>query len=174
MLPQPISKIEKQDILDRQGKRYRADYLPRVHAFPGVRAPFEYFKATAIRVALGTDLPEGRTRPLSRPCLHPRSDRCRGVRQRRQARQTHPDVFELARRRSKVRMRGSIVRVGDTPYDAAAARTAGMAAVGVLTGHFAASDLLASGSLATFPDPRALPESIKSGAESSAALAEAS
>ena len=54
MLAQPSSKIEKQDILDRQGKRYRADYLPRVHALPGVRALFEYLKATAIRVALGT------------------------------------------------------------------------------------------------------------------------
>jgi len=86
----------------------------------------------------------------------------------------HPDVFELARKRLKVRMRRSIVCVGDTPYDAAAARAAGLATVGVLTGHFAASDLLASGSLATFPDPRALPESIKSGAESRAALAEAS
>src|SRR2546425_3539031 len=45
LLPQPVPKALKQDILDRQGKRYRQDYLPRVQAFPGVRGLFEYLKA---------------------------------------------------------------------------------------------------------------------------------
>jgi FMN phosphatase YigB (HAD superfamily) len=65
----------------------------------------------------------------------------------------HPSVFKLARKRLKARMRRSIVCVGDTPYDTAPALTAGIAAVGVLTGHFAAGDLLARGSLATFRGP---------------------
>src|ERR1700736_2400209 len=135
LLAQPISKTEKQDILDRQGQRYRADYLPRVPAFPGVRALFEYLKATGIRVALGTDCQKDELdHYLDRAGIRDLIDAVACGSDVKHGK-PHPDVFELARKRLKLRTRGLIVCVGDTPYDAAAARAAGMAAAGALTRH---------------------------------------
>jgi phosphoglycolate phosphatase-like HAD superfamily hydrolase len=174
LLPQPVPKALKQDILGRQGKRYRQDYLPAVQAFPGVRALFEGLKADGCRIALGTDCQKDELdHYLDRANIRDLIDAIACGNDVKHGK-PHPDIFELARKRLKVRARGSIVCVGDTPYDAAAARAAGMPAVGVLTGHFARQDLRASGCLATFRDPAALLQSLKSCRVSRVGLAKAS
>lgn len=174
LLPQPVPKALKQDILDRQGKRYRHDYLPRVQAFPGVRPLFEYLKTQGCRIALGTDCQKDELDYyLDRANVRDLVDAI-GCGNDVKHGKPHPDIFELARKRLKLRARTAIVCVGDTPYDAAAAQAAGMPAVGVLTGHFAAHDLLASGCIAAFRDPRVLLQSLKACREPHAELAEAS
>jgi phosphoglycolate phosphatase-like HAD superfamily hydrolase len=174
LLPQPVPKALKQDILDRQGKRYRRDYLPAVQAFPGVRALFEYLKAQGCRIALGTDCRKDELdHYIDRANIRDLIDAIACGDDVKHGK-PHPDIFELARRRLKMRAREAIVCVGDTPCDATAARAVGMRAIGVLTGHFAAGDLLASGCLAAFRDPRALLQSLKSCRERHAELAEAS
>jgi phosphoglycolate phosphatase-like HAD superfamily hydrolase len=166
LLPQPVPKALKQDILDRQGKRYRQDYLPRVQAFPGVRVLFEYLKAEGCRVALGTDCQKDELdHYLDRANIRDLIDAI-GCGDDVKHGKPCPDIFELARKRLKVRAGDAIVCVGDTPYDAAAARAAGMPAVGVLTGHFAARELLAGGCVTTLRDPHALLQSLKSCRES--------
>src|SRR5260370_14777864 len=45
----------RKKILTAQGERYRAVYLPRVRAFPGVRAVFTAIKLHGARIALATD-----------------------------------------------------------------------------------------------------------------------
>jgi HAD superfamily hydrolase (TIGR01509 family) len=174
LLPQPLPNALKQDILDRQGKRYRHDYLPAVQAFPGVRDLFEYLKAQGCGIALGTDCQKDELDYyLERANVRDLIDAI-GCGNDVKHGKPHPDIFALARKRLKLRPGDAIVCVGDTPYDAAAARAAGMPAVGVLTGHFAAHDLLASGCVAAFRDPRALLQSLKACRESHPELAEAS
>jgi phosphoglycolate phosphatase-like HAD superfamily hydrolase len=56
--------------------------------------------------------------------------------------------------------------VGDTPSDAQAARKAGIAAIGLLTGHFAERDLREAGCAAVFRDPAALHAAIRADAPS--------
>jgi beta-phosphoglucomutase-like phosphatase (HAD superfamily) len=56
----------------------------------------------------------------------------------------HPDLFKLARRRLELGPE-AIIAVGDTPYDALAAGAAGMSCLGVLSGGFAAHELLDAG-----------------------------
>ena len=46
--------------------------------------------------------------------------------------------------------------IGDTPYDALAARRAGLAAIGMLSGGFSRRDLEASGCIAVYLDPAEL------------------
>ena len=46
--------------------------------------------------------------------------------------------------------------VGDTPYDAEAARKAGLRTVGVLCGGFPESELRAAGCIALYRDPEDL------------------
>jgi haloacid dehalogenase-like hydrolase len=91
--------------------------------FPGVRALFEYLKATGIRVALGTDCQKDELdHYLDRAGIRDLIDAAACGSDVKHGK-PHPDVFELARKRLKLRTRGSIVCVGDTPYDAAAARS---------------------------------------------------
>jgi phosphoglycolate phosphatase-like HAD superfamily hydrolase len=174
VLPQPPPKALKHEILERQGGRYRKDFLPGVQAFPGVRALFEYLRGEGCRIALGTDCQKDELAYyLDRANIGALIDAiaCGDDVKRGKP---HPDIFGLARRRLKVPEREPILCVGDTPYDAAAARAAGMPAIGVLTGHFAPRDLIASGCLTTFRDQRALLQSIKFCRESQAGLARAS
>jgi HAD superfamily hydrolase (TIGR01549 family) len=174
LLPQPVPKALKQDILERQGRRYRQDYLRAVQAFPGVRGLFEYLKADGCRIALGTDCQKDELdHYLDRANIRDLIDAIACGSDVKHGK-PHPDIFDLARKRLKAQARDAIVCVGDTPYDAAAARAAGMQAVGVLTGHFATADLLASGCVTTLRDPRAFLQSVKSCRESHVGLAKAS
>ena len=66
-----------------------------------------------------------------------------------------PDVVEVALRRVRAGRKFSVL-VGDTPYDAQAARNAGIAPIGVLTGHFSSRELLEAGCRAVLRDPSAL------------------
>lgn len=56
----------------------------------------------------------------------------------------HPDIFEAAVKRLKVRPEECIV-IGDSPYDAEAAGQAGIRAIGFLCGGFPAHDLERAG-----------------------------
>jgi HAD superfamily hydrolase (TIGR01509 family) len=174
LLPAPVPPQHKKELLDRQGKRYREEYLPSVQALPGVRNLFEAIKAYGCRIGLATDcqkdeldyyLERTNVRDLI-DAIACGNDVKRG--------KPHPDLFELARKRLKLRMRSSIVCIGDTPYDALAARSAGMTVVGVLTGHFASADLLASGCLTTFLNPRALMQDLTRCRDTDVELAAAS
>ena len=58
-----------------------------------------------------------------------------------------PDLVEAALAKAGTR---DAVMIGDTPWDCEAARRAGIATIGVLTGGFAESELRDAGALAVF------------------------
>jgi phosphoglycolate phosphatase-like HAD superfamily hydrolase len=65
----------------------------------------------------------------------------------------HPDIFEAALERlDGIDARDAIV-IGDTPYDAEAARKAGLLTIGVLCGCFAVRGLRRAGCIAIYRDP---------------------
>jgi phosphoglycolate phosphatase-like HAD superfamily hydrolase len=64
----------------------------------------------------------------------------------------HPDIFAAALQRLKMSRADALV-VGDTPWDAIAARRLGVRPVGVLCGGFAEPDLRAAGCIAIYRDP---------------------
>lgn len=66
-----------------------------------------------------------------------------------------PDVFKAVL--TKLSIEGSdAVAIGDTPYDAEAARKAGVRTIGVLSGGFLESDLRQAGSVEVYPGLAAL------------------
>src|SRR5215210_7760342 len=67
-----------------------------------------------------------------------------------------PDIFEAALKQLPGLNPSDAVVVGDTPYDAEAARTAGMKTVGVLCGGFAEDALRSAGCVAVYRDPEDL------------------
>jgi phosphoglycolate phosphatase-like HAD superfamily hydrolase len=60
-----LDEQARKKILAAQGERYRALYLPRVRAFPGVRVVFSAIKSRGGRIALATDC---QTDELKRYC----------------------------------------------------------------------------------------------------------
>lgn len=66
-----------------------------------------------------------------------------------------PDIFEAALKKLGCTA-GEAVVIGDTPYDAIAAKKAGIASIGVLSGGFREEDLRGAGCSAVYPGPAAL------------------
>jgi HAD superfamily hydrolase (TIGR01509 family) len=67
----------------------------------------------------------------------------------------HPDIFQAALGRLDVPPHAAVA-IGDTPYDAQAAGSAGIPSIGLLCGGFAEADLRAGGCTAVYPGPGAL------------------
>ncbi|RYY06928.1 MAG: HAD family hydrolase [Alphaproteobacteria bacterium] len=66
-----------------------------------------------------------------------------------------PDIFEAALEKLGCSAEEAMV-IGDTPYDAIAAKRAGIASIGVLSGGFREEDLREAGCVAVYPGPAAL------------------
>jgi phosphoglycolate phosphatase-like HAD superfamily hydrolase len=66
-----------------------------------------------------------------------------------------PDIFEIVLKKLKIEGPDAIA-IGDTPYDATAARKAKIATIGVLCGGFVESSLRQAGCVEIYPGPAAL------------------
>lgn len=155
-------ELERSEIVKRQGARYREEYLPHVPAFPGVRALFEELKRRDRKIALATDCQKDELRQyLAVADIENLIDAVGcgdDVRRGKPA----PSVLEVALRRVRAGRKPSVM-VGDTPFDAEAARRAGVLSVGVLTGHFSGRALREAGCHAVLRDPVALREAVVRG-----------
>jgi phosphoglycolate phosphatase-like HAD superfamily hydrolase len=152
-------KTERKELLEHQGKRFREEYLPHIHAFPGVRALFEALKRRERRIALATDCERDQLRHYL--TVTSVEDLIDGIACGDDVKHGKPaaEVVEVALRRVRAG-RKSAVLIGDTPYDAEAALSAGAKPVGVLTGHFSARALHDAGCRAVLRDPVALREAL--------------
>jgi HAD superfamily hydrolase (TIGR01549 family) len=132
LAPGMDEKLRKQ-ALEAEGKNYEAKYLKSVRAFAGVRALFEDIKRGGGKIAFATD------------CEDPQLKHYRAVLgvddlidvitcgEDVEEGKPSPGLVRLAAERLGV---PRAVMIGDTPYDATAARAAGVSALGVLTGGF--------------------------------------
>ena len=68
----------------------------------------------------------------------------------------HPDLFRFVLNKLSLHQDSAAVAIGDTPFDAMAARASGMGAIGVLTGGYAAQDLEHAGCAMVLPQIAAL------------------
>jgi phosphoglycolate phosphatase-like HAD superfamily hydrolase len=144
ILAPSLGEHVRKDVLKAQGERYRAVYLPRVRAFSGVRATFAAIKSRGGRIALATD------------CQDDELKRYRGLMnvddlidaiacgdEVSKGKPDHPALVELA-----LHHLGGIsaaTMVGDTPFDAQAALSAGASAWGTLSGGHTRSSLIDAG-----------------------------
>jgi HAD superfamily hydrolase (TIGR01509 family) len=152
LLPAPALKLAEQ-IKKSQGARFRARYLPKVTPFPQVRPLLERIKASGRKVGLATTAAGDELQHYL--SLLKISDLLDGMAcgQDVKHEKPHPDLIETALERCGSVPPERAVMIGDTPYDAMAARNAGVAAVGVLTGGFSESELKAAGCVEIFADP---------------------
>jgi HAD superfamily hydrolase (TIGR01549 family) len=152
------------DLLSEKGEaieRYRAalfkrEHLPKIRPFPGVRALFERIRGDggAIVVASSAKADEV-AQYLAIAGVEDLVDAATSSDDAERSK-PFPDIFQAALASLPDERRGRAVAVGDTPYDAEAARAAGLDCIGVLSGGFSAESLISAGCVAVYQDVEAL------------------
>jgi len=142
---------ERTKVLEVQGKLYEANYLGSVKAFTGVRDVFKALIEDGGRIALATDCKGPELKHYL--SLLNVSDLIHAMACGDDVEHGKPDprLVGLALRKLAVPS-GEAVMIGDTPYDAEAARGAGTAAAGLLPGGFAKEALAEAGCLVVAKD----------------------
>jgi phosphoglycolate phosphatase-like HAD superfamily hydrolase len=139
-----LDEVSRKKLMKAQGERYQRKFLPTVRAFDGVPTLFETIKKSGGKIALATDCKGPELRHyLSLIRVDDLIDQIacgddvdKG--------KPDPELIRLAVKKLSVPANAALM-VGDTPYDAEAARGAAVSAAGVLSGGFARRALLEAG-----------------------------
>jgi len=145
ILAPSLGEHARKNVLKAQGERYRAVYLPRVRAFSGVRATFAAIKSRGGRIALATDCQKDELKRYRG--LMNVDDLIDAIACGDEVAQGKPDpaLVELALHHLGGTSAASATMIGDTPFDAQAARRAGASAWGTLSGGHTRSSLIDAG-----------------------------
>lgn len=156
LAPDELRSKGKQ-IEEFRGNLFKKKYLKDVKPFPGVRALFERALSNSQKLALassakGDELEQYERIAHIEDLVHVETSSADAEKSK-----PHPDIFEAAMARlGKEIDPGDVIVIGDSPYDAEAAKRAGLAAVGVRCGGFPESSLREAGCIAIYQDPEDL------------------
>jgi HAD superfamily hydrolase (TIGR01549 family) len=156
LLPPEAIEQRGEEIKDFRADLFRRRYMPQVRAFPGVRELFERIRAVGQRAVLASsgnaDEVEQYKEIASIADLID-SDTSSDDAERSKP---FPDIFQAALAKLQGLSCDEAVVVGDTPYDAEAARRAQIKSIGVLSGGFTGQALRDAGCIAIYHGPEDL------------------
>jgi len=163
LLPEFLSEKEIEEfgdnIADLRGEIFKKEYLSRVKPFPKVRDLFQKIKDGGGRIALASSANEDEVAAYQKIAniedLVEKSTSADDA----EASKPEPDIFQAALKLLGNPTPEIVLVIGDTPYDAEAARAAKLKIAGVLCGDFPEKDLREKGCLAVYQDPSDLLES---------------
>lgn len=161
-LPEFLTKSEIEEfgdeLLDERAKIYKSEYLPRIKPFPKVRELFEKIKADGKKIAIGSSSPEDELEKVLK--IAGVADLVEEKTSADDAEESkpEPDIFEAALKKLGNPKPSEVIVVGDTPYDAEAAKKAGIATIGVLSGGFPKEELEKAGCIEIYESPAELLE----------------
>ena len=132
---------------------FKREFLPRVRPFPMVRELLLKIKTDGKRIALASSAKEDELRSYKK--IAQVEDLVEEETSADDAAQSkpHPDIFVAALRQLGDIEPAEAIVVGDTPYDAEAARKIRLRVIGVLSGGFPEAELDAAGCMAIYQDP---------------------
>lgn len=136
----------------RRGEIFKRDYLGRSRAFPCVRELLQRIRGAGLSIALASS---GKRDEVQHHCAVANiEDLIDGFTSADDAEHSKPapDIFAAALKKLPAGTSHATVVVGDTPYDAQAARTLGLPVVGLLCGGFSRAELEAAGCVAIYQD----------------------
>lgn len=150
----PPEAIERQGdaIKDFRSGLFKREYLHRARAFPSVRALFERVRAAGQKAVLASS---GNADEVERyKAIAGIADLIDSATSSDDAERSKPfpDIFEAALAKLAPLTPDEAVVIGDTPYDAEAAREAQMKSIGVLSGGFTEQALRDAGCIAVYRD----------------------
>jgi HAD superfamily hydrolase (TIGR01509 family) len=150
LLPPDMIEQRGEEIQAFRSDLFKREYMHRARAFPGVRELFERIRASGQRVVLassGTAGEVGRYKEIAGI-----ADLIADATSSDDAERSKPfpDIFQAALGKLAPLRPNEAVMVGDTPYDAEAARDAGMKSIGVLCGGSSLEALRSAGCIAVY------------------------
>lgn len=157
LLPEFLTdnEIEKygDKIAERRGEIFKEEYLNQVKPFPMVRELFERIKTDGIKIALASSANEDEVKDYKK--IADIEDLVEKETSADDAEKSkpEPDIFQAALKLLKNPAPEKVLVVGDTPYDAEAAKKAGLPIIGVLCGGFAEEDLRKAGCFEIYKNP---------------------
>lgn len=153
LVPPGLIEHRGEEIRAFRSELFQRDYMPRAKPFPAVRELFARIRAEGQKAVLASSGTAGEVERYKE--VAGIADLVDGATSADDAQRSKPfpDIFEAALARLAPIRAEEAVAVGDTPYDAEAARGAGLRPVGVLCGGFAEAALRSAGCLAVFRDP---------------------
>jgi HAD superfamily hydrolase (TIGR01509 family) len=156
LLPPDAVEQRGEEIKDFRSDLFKREYLAKAKPFPGVRDLFERIRASGQKAVLASS---GNADEVERyKDIAGIADLIDAATSSDDAERSKPfpDIFEAALAGLAPLKPEEAVVVGDTPYDAEAARNAGLKAVGVLSGGFSEQALREAGCIAVYRDTQDL------------------
>jgi HAD superfamily hydrolase (TIGR01509 family) len=152
LLPPEVIEKRGDTIKDFRSDLFKREYLHRAHAFPGVRELFERVRAAGQKAVLASSGNADEVETYKR--IAGIADLIDSATSSDDAERSKPfpDIFEAALAKLAPLMPDEAVVIGDTPYDAEAARKARMKSIGVLSGGFTEQALRDAGCIAVYRD----------------------
>ncbi|HYG48712.1 MAG TPA: HAD family hydrolase [Allosphingosinicella sp.] len=151
-----LDEARRTELEHYRGDLFKRDYLPRATAFPGVRDLFERLAGEGVKIVLASSShAEEVDYHLS---LIACADLVTATTSRDDAENSKPcpDIFEAALGRVAPLGADEVAVVGDTPWDAKAARKLGLRTVGFRSGGFPDEALAEAGACEIYDGPRDL------------------
>ena len=156
LLPPEALERRREEIEAFRAELFKREYLPKARAFPGVRRLFEHIRAAGQRAVLASSCKEDEVEGYKK--LADIADLVEAATSSDEAERSKPfpDIFQAALHKLSPLSAHETMVIGDTPYDAEAARNAGLRMVGVLSGGFSEEALREAGCVAIYRDPEDL------------------
>jgi len=132
---------------------FRIRYMHTLKSFPKVRELFLKFRAAGWKVAVASSAKADELKFYERRCRIDRLVDAETSSDDVARSKPHPDVFQAIRRKLHGIVPDHCIVIGDSPYDAMAARKAGMHSVGFLCGGFGRNKLKAAGAEHLYREP---------------------
>ena len=157
LMPVFLSKDELakqgQALEKHRGEIFKANYLPTVTAFPAVRELFERLGSDNKTIALASSAKEDELETYKKIAQITDLVQANTSSDDAEKSKPHPDIFQAALQQLPGIDPADVIVVGDTPYDAEAAKKTGLRTIGVLSGGFPEQDLRQAGCVAVYQDP---------------------
>jgi HAD superfamily hydrolase (TIGR01509 family) len=156
LLPPEVIEQRGEEIKDFRADLFKRRYLPQVRAFPGVRQLFEHIRAAGQRAVLASSGNADEVEQYKE--IAGIADLIDSATSSDDAERSKPfpDIFRAALAKLQGLSSDEAVVIGDTPYDAEAARNAQMKSIGVLSGGFPEQALRNAGCIAIYRGPEDL------------------
>ncbi|MBP1294162.1 HAD family hydrolase [Bradyrhizobium elkanii] len=143
------------DLEEWRGNRFKSTYLPLVRPFSAVPELLQRARETGLRIAVASSAKKDELKKyLDIAAISGLVDVATSSEDVDESKPA-PDIFEVVLK--KLGIDGAeAVAIGDTPYDALAARKAGISTLGVLCGGFTEYLLRDAGCVEVYPGPSTL------------------
>lgn len=149
LLPVFLSREEQeqfgQELEDYRGELFKSKYLSQVKPFPRVRELLQRVKKDGKQIALASSAKKDEIEIYKRIAHIEDLVEEQTSSDDAERSKPHPDIFQAALERLHDVTPREAITIGDSPYDAMAAKKLGMTSIGVLSGGFPRADLRTAG-----------------------------